>query len=486
LSERAHEESVAHAAPEPASSGGLITAARAPSLVGSLLELQATAGNRAVVQVIRRFTGPVTESKGKVAAETGARSRLEAFVALARASGISREAAVELFDIAGGRQIDPMSGFGSGGDRSATATLAAEHATKTHTPTFQVDADLTNLGGLNAELGHSGSDRVYGQIAAIVVRWLQSTGYQVEPFRSGGELAYIVVARGAESEDVARERVWGAMREADKQVKGFVANMRLSNVANPRGGSPGIGINVDVITAATAAARKAEARSKVSPLPPLASNAVTSFTSASQQRRERFVAVTEAEGVERDTAERLWQAAGSGNADALTGFDAAGDRVPSLEGAVKFVANGGAACYVEVDIRNVGGMNRVSKGLGDEVVRDIAGAARAAAASVGGDVTSIRHGGDEVSFIVTANGTSQALKDALVTALAAARVRVSAEMAHLEWVPHPKRRGESGTGLFFGVSAISETSDPEQVFHEADSAVEAMKTAGPEGGPVSG
>jgi GGDEF domain-containing protein len=205
--------------------------------------------------------------------------------------------------------------------------------------------------------------------------------------------------------------------------------------------------------------------------------ATTSFVGAPAQREQRFYALAEGEGLDGEGATALWRAAGAGNADGLTGFAGPGDRAPTVEGAIKHVTNGGAACYVEVDIRNVGGLNKVSKTLGDEMVRDIAGAARAAVASVGGDVTAVRHGGDEVSFIVVADGDSQSLRQRLVDALEAAKVQVRGDVAHLDWVPHPKRHGEGGTGLFFGVAAVTPGSDPDQVMHEADSAVETMKNA---------
>ena len=85
---------------------------------------------------------------------------------------------------------DNVTGFHEG--RSGTARIstlqrAIQHVKWTGEQIFYVEMDLQNLSGLNATLGHTGANEVYGKIAEIIRQELSAIASQTVFFRHGGD-----------------------------------------------------------------------------------------------------------------------------------------------------------------------------------------------------------------------------------------------------------------------------------------------------------
>jgi GGDEF domain-containing protein len=96
-----------------------------------------------------------------------------------------------------------------------------------------LELDIRNLGGLNAALGHSGADKVYGRIAVIIREELRELGVDVSLFRHGGdEMSAVVV--GADAAQVNK-----AMQRAQDRVAEYVRTTNrngtpLSQIPHPK------------------------------------------------------------------------------------------------------------------------------------------------------------------------------------------------------------------------------------------------------------
>jgi GGDEF domain-containing protein len=154
-------------------------------------------------------------------------------------------------------------------------------------------------------------------------------------------------------------------------------------------------------------------------------------------------------------------------------------RTWTLKEAIRYVKDTGEeAFYVEMDLRNLGGLN-AAKGhtKANEVFSAIAAIVRSELASVASEAAFFRHGGDETcAFLV--NTTEQAVRGAIE--------RVHSEVAKLAMdheiddIPHPKHRDDDsfrGIGVHFGLVRLSaqHEQDPTLVFRQADIELEGSK-----------
>jgi GGDEF domain-containing protein len=170
-----------------------------------------------------------------------------------------------------------------------------------------------------------------------------------------------------------------------------------------------------------------------------------------------------------------------GRPDALTGFEGDADRVATVR---KAAAQRNAAVYVEVDVRNLGGLNRsLGRAKADSVFAKMAATAERELRSCSdvGDAWPFRHGGDEFSFVIVARrpGVSAGqLEFAAGAALTRATKAIGEATSELSGIAHTKPLGRAGTGIVWGTSVIGPGADPAAVFSAADRKVEQKKTAG--------
>ena len=136
------------------------------------------------------------------------------------------------------------------------------------------------------------------------------------------------------------------------------------------------------------------------------------------------------------------------------------------------------AIYVEMDVRNLGGLNAaLGHANANTVFAEIAAVSQMELSAIASDSTFFRHGGDE---------TSAFLIDTTERGVRAALGKVQAEVVHLAKkhgildIPHPKHRNNEhlrGIGLHFGMSKIlpQHETNPKLVFTEADTELELRK-----------
>jgi GGDEF domain-containing protein len=168
--------------------------------------------------------------------------------------------------------------------------------------------------------------------------------------------------------------------------------------------------------------------------------------------------------------------------DSVTGFHEGRSgtaRIATLRQVIRHVRQTGErAFYVEMDVRNLGGLNAaLGHSRANEVYSAIAALIRNELSSVASEAAFFRHGGDEMSAFLV-NTTEQAVRAGLE--------RVHRGVAKLAKdhgvhdIPNPKHRrcGRCrGIGLHIGMTRIASRheDDPTLVFQEADVAVERRK-----------
>ncbi|AOY83609.2 DUF4157 domain-containing protein [Moorena producens JHB] len=227
------------------------------------------------------------------------------------------------------------------------------------------------------------------------------------------------------------------------------------------------------------------------------------FVDNARKREQNFVLAALKEGLSEEAARRLYKISGANAKDTVTGFDVASDRQPSVENAIEFVKGDTqrSAFYVEVDIKNLGGLNSVLGHSGaDEVYKKMAIICDNHVKSLeekNAQVARFRHGGDEFSFLVVS-------PDGLVdegdveTSLKKAQSKIKEEVEDkkigsfnknpegdyttndkLAIIEHPKHKNNhryNGTGIVFGVSQIfPQHKTASDVYQVADIKVEKKK-----------
>jgi GGDEF domain-containing protein len=107
----------------------------------------------------------------------------------------------------------------AGKGRFSTLQRAIQHVKRTGEQAFYVEMDLRNLGGLNAALGHTGANEVYGQIAALVRKELSAVASEAVFFRHGGdEMSAFLIDTTEESIRAAMGAVVAGVGELAKRT----------------------------------------------------------------------------------------------------------------------------------------------------------------------------------------------------------------------------------------------------------------------------
>lgn len=162
-----------------------------------------------------------------------ATARQEKFVTAAMDMSLSRADALLLYDISGAASTDDVTGFAPAKDRRPTVTRAIERAAANQFESaYYVEVDIQNLGGLNAELGHTGADRVYTKIAHITEQHIENlrSDDNTCSFRHGGdEFSFVVV--GSLS---TQGQVEAALAAADQEIRQYIANEGLADIEHPK------------------------------------------------------------------------------------------------------------------------------------------------------------------------------------------------------------------------------------------------------------
>jgi GGDEF domain-containing protein len=172
--------------------------------------------------------------------------------------------------------------------------------------------------------------------------------------------------------------------------------------------------------------------------------------------------------------------------DNVTGFHegrCGPGRTDTLLRAIRHAARTASECYyVEMDVRNLGGLNAVLGHTGaNEVYRAIAAVIRSRLSPVAAAAVFFRHGGDEVSALLI--GSTEA---AITDAFDEVRQQVDevARRHGVDDVPHPKHpqdRRSCGTGVRFGLVRLTagHEGQPAHVFALADEDVKRRERAAP-------
>src|SRR5205807_1342755 len=128
-------------------------------------------------------------------------------------------------------------------------------------------------------------------------------------------------------------------------------------------------------------------------------------------------------------------------------------RLLTLQFAIRHVQQTGErAFYVEMDLRNLGGLNAaLGHTRANQVYARIAAIIRKELSAAASEAVLFRHGGDEMSAFLI-DTTEEAVRAALETVQS--RVRTLAKRHHLNAIPHPKHQEDvrwRGIGVHFGV-----------------------------------
>jgi diguanylate cyclase (GGDEF)-like protein len=116
--------------------------------------------------------------------------------------------------------------FGRG--RIATLRRAIQHVKRTGEQAYYVEIDLRNLGGLNAALGHSGANRVFARVAAIIRKGLSAAASEAIFFRHGGdEMSALLI-------DTTGEAVRAALEAVRSRVGRLAKRSRLDAIPHPK------------------------------------------------------------------------------------------------------------------------------------------------------------------------------------------------------------------------------------------------------------
>lgn len=123
---------------------------------------------------------------------------------------------------------DELTGAYRGVERTPTVKRVQDFIRETGKPAVFAVADVSNLGGKNLALGQHAADAIFKQYHEIIMDHLNSLGFDVVPFRHGGdETSYIVV--GAE-ESVVRE----AMAKAAADVQRYANRVGIADLPHKK------------------------------------------------------------------------------------------------------------------------------------------------------------------------------------------------------------------------------------------------------------
>lgn len=384
---------------------------RSPRMLAQRRALQAAFG--------RPFQSRADVIQGEF--KDSAELRKEAFIAKAKDYDVLTEAATKLYERSGGNDLDPVTHLMINTDKEASRKLAREyvgsggHADKV----FYATIKFRNLAGLNAAKGHAGADAIFGLMAQCVKRNLAALEgkYQVRGYRhEGSQFGFMIVGAG----DTIKEETELALKSAELAWGEVKKERNLAGIANPNSPSrPGVDLAFSVNEMDARPPRRddagtgvrEEAREPVDAgIAPQVSHdsqgaAPGIFKGQALARRGSFFELADRLKLDETQAADLYRIAGRSEKEPLTGFDAAGDRLGTVEKARLFFREKPDvyAGYVEVDVRNLGGLNdNLTRGDSDNVFKFMSDTTDKHIRSLKADVVSFRHGGDEFSFVVVA------------------------------------------------------------------------------------
>jgi hypothetical protein len=144
-----------------------------------VLRLQSLIGNQAVLRMLNRKSTIIQRFAKH------ADVRAEQFISAAKGFGKEEGDAQALYQLSGGPQADPVTGFEDPADRDPTLARAISHVGATGEAGFTVDVSIRNLGGLNAILGHNEA-KILTAFAKIISDALEGVQGDVSNFRQGG------------------------------------------------------------------------------------------------------------------------------------------------------------------------------------------------------------------------------------------------------------------------------------------------------------
>lgn len=141
--------------------------------------------------------------------------------------------------------VDAVTGFQegrSGHARFETLKDAIRHVKETGETSFYVEMDLKNLSGLNARLGHTGTNEIFAKIASLIRLFLGGAGDDSVFFRHGGDEMSLMIFN---TTDV---RLQVAIEKMRRAVQELAQQFHLHDLENPKhpGDSRYFGIGVHV------------------------------------------------------------------------------------------------------------------------------------------------------------------------------------------------------------------------------------------------
>jgi GGDEF domain-containing protein len=398
-------------------------------------------------------------------------TRRQAFTERARGLGL-HDGQIDQLWRAGGE--GSTAGFAPAMARTAELFSAARRAAARGVPSFFVELKINRLAELNSTLGHSRADELIAKARSAMLERLLATAGPVQPI-GGRAASFGFLVMGAEGTALSET----ALLEAAHNAAGAVGQeLDLSLTADV----------MDVDDAATSAViadltRNESASAARNGVPAGAGRQNGArFTSTGADRARDFSSLAQSFGVEARAASELYGMLLQGRPDPLTGFEDGADRVGTVRKAASQASKGTAAVYVEVDVRNLGGLNRaLGRTKADAVFAQMASLVdrEIRQGSDLGDAWPFRHGGDEFSFVIVARrrGISAGqLEFAVGAALTRATKLIGGMTSGLGGIAHTKPNGPAGTGIVWGTSVIGPAADPASVFSAADRKVEQKKS----------
>lgn len=125
--------------------------------------------------------------------------------------------------------------------RVRTLKRAQEYAQDNPGRAFYIEADIINLGGLNAAKGHTGANTVYRELAQITNKTLKAAGGNVIAFRHGvDEFSFVVSG-------VDKATLEAAMQQAKQQLKRYTEQAGLNNITHTKTNkADGVGVTTGI------------------------------------------------------------------------------------------------------------------------------------------------------------------------------------------------------------------------------------------------
>ena len=149
--------------------------------------------------------------------------------------------------------------------------------------------------------------------------------------------------------------------------------------------------------------------------------------------------------------------------------------------AIKSAAGKVAGVHSEIDLRNIGGLNKkFGHQAANKIIRKFTDTVKAEVEKLGGNLHFFRHGGDE--FSITGLGISKGQMD---QALASASDIINQYVKDegLADIPHHKAENDltkAGTGIYYNTESISPDLTAEELFSLTDAELEVVKKGAPD------